>query len=182
MNNSGFSGFKNVGYIDRAHGLHGEVKVVWELPDPSVIDDQENLLVFLKNNRGDLYPLRALSFRKENKRNSPSFFVRFDKIANRSQAEAIQHRHLFIDAHLYNSWSQNASEKSNNYNGFTALDERGDLIGTIFPADVPSVQPLVKIATTEGSLLIPLVEPYLVEINTTKQTIIFSNVNNLIGL
>tara|TARA_B100000989_G_scaffold284799_1_gene251929 strand:- start:1669 stop:2217 length:549 start_codon:yes stop_codon:yes gene_type:complete len=182
MSNSGPSGFKSVGYVDRAHGLHGEVKVVWELPDPSVIDGQENLLVFLKNNRGDLYPLRALSFRKENKRTSPSFFVRFDKITNRSQAEAIQHRHLFIDAHLYNGWSHNASEESNNYDGFTALDEHGDLIGTIFPAEMPSVQPLVKVATNDGSLLIPLVKPYLVEINTTNQTITFSNVNNLTGL
>lgn len=182
MNNSGPSGFKSIGYIDRAHSLHGEVKVVWELPDPSVIDDQENLLVFLKNNRGDLYPLRALSFRKENKRNSTSFFVRFDKIANRSQADAIQHRHLFIDANLYNNWSHNDPEKSNRYDGFTALDEHGDLIGTIIPADVPSVQPLVNVATNGGSLLIPLVEPYLVEINTTKQTIVFSNVNNLTGL
>ena len=112
MNNPGPSGFKSVGYIDRAHGLHGEVMVVWGLPDPSVIDDQENLLVFLKNNRGDLYPLRALSFRKENKRSSPSFFVRFDKIANRSQAEAIKHRHLFIDAQLYNAGRKMLQKKA----------------------------------------------------------------------
>lgn len=176
------SGFMSIGHIDRAHGLQGEVKVVWELPDPTVIDRQENLLVFLKNNRGDLYPLRVLSFRKEKKRNSTLFFVTFDKIANRSQAEAIQHHRLFIDAHLYDEWTQNDPEKIDNYDGFTALDEHGSLIGIITPTEIPSVQPLVEVATTKGSLLVPLVEPYLVEINTEERTLVFSNVDNLTDL
>jgi len=73
-------------------------------------------------------------------------------------------------------------KKNNNYDGFTALDENGELIGTVIPTDIPSVQPLVQVATTKGSLLIPLVEPYLVGINTTEQTIQFSNVDNLLDL
>ena len=77
---------------------------------------------------------------------------------------------------------QTSHEKNNNYDGFTAFDENGKLIGTIIPTDIPSVQPLVQVATTKGSLLIPLVEPYLVEINTTEQTIQFSNVDNLLDL
>lgn len=182
MSNPSPSGFMSIGHIDRAHGLQGEVKVIWELPDPSVIHNQESLVVFLKNNRGDLYPLRVLSIRTENKRNSVLFFVTFDQIANRSQAEAIQHHRLFIDTHLYDDWTHSAPEKNNNYDGFTAFDENGKLIGTIVPTDIPSVQPLVQVATTKGSLLIPLVEPYLVEINTTEQTIQFSNVDNLLEL
>ena len=182
MNDLGPSGFMSIGHIDRAHGLQGEVKVVWELPDSTVIDVQENLLVFLKNNRGDLYPLRILTIRKEKKRSSTLFFVTFDKIANRSQAEAIQHRRLFVDAHLYDEWTQNDPKKIDNYGGFTALDEHGLLIGIITSTVIPSVQPLVEVATTKGCLLIPLVEPYLVEINTKKRTLVFSNVDNLTDL
>lgn len=180
MSNPSPSGFMSIGHIDRAHGLQGEVKVIWELPDASVIYNQENLVVFLKNNRGDLYPLRILSIRIENKRNSTLFFVTFDQIANRSQAEAIQHHRLFIDTHLYDDWTFNVPEKNNNYDGFAALNERGELIGTIVPNGIPSVQPLVQVATLKGSLLIPLVEPYLIDINTTDQTIVFSNVENLL--
>ena len=51
MSNPSPSGFMSIGHIDRAHGLQGEVKVIWELTDPSVIHNQENLVVFLKNNR-----------------------------------------------------------------------------------------------------------------------------------
>jgi ribosomal 30S subunit maturation factor RimM len=60
--------FVPVGYVGRVHGLDGELKLIWDIDNPRLILEQENPVVFFKNNRGDFYPVRVSTFRVEKKK------------------------------------------------------------------------------------------------------------------
>ena len=67
-----------------------------------------------------------------------------------------------------------------NYVDYKVVDTNGRLIGSVQPHTIPNVQPLIQVATTQGSLLIPMVEPYLTSIDSISRKIVVSNLENLI--
>ena len=172
--------FVTIGYIDRVHGLDGELKLIWDIDHPLVVLEQENPVVFFKNIRGDFYPVRVSSFRVEKKKNSQTFFVIFDQYNSRSTAETLKNHRLYVDKGFYDSLIKPSESTTENYVDYKVLDMQGRVIGSVQPHNIPSVQPLIQVATTKGSLLIPLVEPYLASIDTNSHQIVVSNLENLI--
>lgn len=172
--------FVLVGYVDRVHGLDGELKLIWDIDNPRLILEQENPVVFFKNNRGDFYPVRVSTFRVEKKKNSQTFFVIFDQYNSRSAAETLRSHGLFVERSFYDTNIKTTESTTLNYVDFKVVDTNGRVIGSVQPHTIPSVQPLIQVATTQGSLLIPMVEPYLTSIDSNSRKIVVSNLENLI--
>jgi 16S rRNA processing protein RimM len=80
-----------VGRIGRAHGLHGEVTVTFVSDRPE--RTRPGTTLFAITESGDVRPLRVASARPHGGR----WLVRFDGVADRSQAEALRGCELEAD-------------------------------------------------------------------------------------
>src|SRR5680860_72579 len=83
-----------IGYIARSQGVDGTVLIIPELYAPTLFDDID--LVRLKDARGDLIPARIESVQVQEKNDRLSFFVKFDHITDRNQAEMLKTNEVFV--------------------------------------------------------------------------------------
>ena len=87
--------FIEIGRFGRPRGLDGNIRFQ---PNENFVDglfDQIDLY-YMRNERSDLIPARIESYRVEEKRNQHTFFVKFDLIANRDDAEKAMNKALFV--------------------------------------------------------------------------------------
>lgn len=153
-------GFIKVGHVERSHGLEGELKVFFDVDDPA---KAENIhLVYLQNDRGDFYPARITDMRTEGKRNKFSFFVHFDHIADRTDAEALKGHSIFLE-----------TEEAEPFVGSNPEAEHPLIDHEVYDADTPiglvvevmenPAHPILVVATTSGSRLIPYIDQFVID-------------------
>ena len=170
------SPFTQIGHIARSHGLNGELKINFETENPEALESLE--MVYLRNDRGDFYPCRISNLRVEGKGNSISFFVQFDHIADRNAAELLSKRALFIETEKADALLQE-SPADDDLMDFEVLDENSNSIGLVIDYMDSGAQVVITVATTSGSLLIPVVDEYVLEIDENQRTIQCQNLNLL---
>ena len=173
---AGTSPFTQIGTIARSHGLKGELKVTLETESPEVA--QSLNMVYLRNERGDFYPCRIASLRTEGKGNRISFFVQFDHIADRNSAEALKGRALFIDTNKADAFFPE-DEEEESFLDFEVTDENDNHVGLVTDEMDNGAQLVLVIATTKGSLLVPVVDQFVTEINEEEQVIRCCNLDLL---
>ena len=87
--------FTEVGRIVRSHGLTGMVKAQFESVNAEILSSID--LFYLRNDRGDLYPVRLQECRPDV--SSPDlFFVQFENISDRSAADRIKDHAIFVES------------------------------------------------------------------------------------
>ncbi|MBO6522992.1 MAG: 16S rRNA processing protein RimM [Balneolaceae bacterium] len=170
------SSFIQVGHIVRSQGLKGELKVIFETESPENVEQLS--LVYLRNDRGDFYPCRIVNLRVEGKGNKISFFVQFDHIADRTSAEALRNRALFVDQEVAGQFFSDKPEDDTLLD-YEVLNDRNQHVGLIIDLMDSGAQTVLTVATTSGSLLIPLVDEFVVEVNHEAQTIQCQNLEIL---
>ncbi len=151
-------GFIKVGHVERSHGLEGELKVFFDVDDPAKAEDIQ--LVYLQNNRGDFYPARIVNMRTEGKRNKFSFFVHFDHIADRNEAETLKGQSIFLeteDAEPFVSSNPEAEHPLIDHEVYDADIPIGLVVDVM---DNPA-HPILVVATTSGSRLIPYIDQFV---------------------
>src|SRR5690625_3985944 len=83
----------------KVHGLDGTIRLLPLLE--AVPPLQVGSLLYLETRRGERIPVRIVQVRLEEKRNTPLFFVKFDRISSRSEAERVQDCAVYADlSHL----------------------------------------------------------------------------------
>ncbi len=173
------SPFVQVGQIARSQGLKGELKIAL------ATESHENLehlnMVYLRNDRGDFYPCRIANLRVEGKGNKISFFVQFEHIADRTSAEALRNRALFVDQKVAEQFFSDEPEDDTLLD-YEVLNDQNKHIGLVIDFMDSGAQTVLTVATTSGSLLIPLVDEFVVEVNHEAQTIRCQNLEILEGL
>lgn len=174
------SPFTPVGRIVRAHGLHGECKIELE-PEYITLPDSLSLM-YVRNERGDFIPCRIQNVRTEGKGNTISFFVQFDHIADRNAAERLKNRLLFLEPEIAESMEADDSENHDSLLDFEVFDDNRQSIGLVIDEMDSGVQQVITVATTSGSLLIPLVEEYIREIDREHHSVYCQNLDQLEGL
>ncbi len=170
------SPFVQIGHIVRSQGLKGELKVLFDSETPETIE--QLLMVYLRNDRGDFYPCRIANLRVEGKGNKISFFVQFDHIADRTSAEALKNRALFVDQEVAERFFSNHEEEQTLLD-YEVLNDQNESIGLVIDFMDSGAQTVLTVATTSGSLLIPLVDEFVVEVNHEAQTIRCQNLKIL---
>ncbi|MEX0646996.1 MAG: ribosome maturation factor RimM [Balneolaceae bacterium] len=169
--------FVEIGRIGRPHGLDGKVRF---LPNEHFTDDLFDSvdLFFMKNNRSDLVPVRIENYQTEIKKNQQTFFVNFDTIASRNDAEAAMNKALFIERDKVNSQPEEEEPSLTGY----AVSYEGKEIGRVLDVLDNPAHPVLEIKYGSGSLLIPFVDEYIEKTDHENATLYFRNLNQLTDL
>ncbi|HBQ58900.1 MAG TPA: 16S rRNA processing protein RimM [Balneolaceae bacterium] len=171
-------GFAQVGHVEEAHGLDGVLKVFFDVDDPAKVEDLK--LVYLRNDRGDFIPARILDLRVEDKRNQFSFFVQFDHIADRTAAEAMKGKGVFLEADKAEFFIEAEPETDDSLIDHEVLDDNDDPVGLVIDVMENPAQPILVVATTSGSRLIPYIDHFVRE--TRDGNIYCQNLDELEGI
>jgi 16S rRNA processing protein RimM len=170
------SPFVQIGQVVRAHGLHGELKIDFETRNTEAV--QALTLVYLRNDRGDFYPARISEIRTEGKGNKISFFVQFDHIADRSSSEPLKNKGLYLEQDKAVKFLPDEGEQDGLLD-YEVLDENSDHVGLVIDTMDSGAQQLITVATTSGSLLIPVVDAYVTNIDHLAKSIHCQQLNLL---
>lgn len=171
-------GFVQVGHVIRSHGLEGELKVFFDVSDPQEVETLD--LVYLRNDRGDFYPARITDMRVEGKRNNISFFVQFDHIADRTGAEALKDEGIFLEVEEADPFFSVDSETDDSLIDHEVFDDNDEPIGLVIDVMNNPAHPILVVATTSGSRLIPFVDHFVKD--TRNGNIYCQNLDELEGI
>lgn len=152
-------GFIQVGHVERSHGLEGNLRVFFDVDDPAKVEDLT--LVYLRNDRGDFIPARITDLRVEGKRNQFSFFVQFDHIADRTAAEALKGKGIFLEAEHAETLSDDDAQADDTLIDHEVFDDRDESLGLVIDVMENPAHPILVVATTSGSRLIPYIEHFV---------------------
>jgi 16S rRNA processing protein RimM len=173
--------FVEIARIGKVHGLDGTVRLrLAEDAEPIIKKDS---LFYLKNRRGDLIPSRIVEFRVEKKHNVHLFFVKFDRIANRSEAGQFQDTPVYADVRIQQEPSETVHES---IKGFEITDESG-IIGRVAGVMQNPAHPIIEMETVDRNsetdiILIPWVEEYVISIDRNLKQVHCQNLDQLINL
>jgi 16S rRNA processing protein RimM len=151
--------FVQIGHIEEAHGLDGFVKVFFDVDDPAKVESIK--LVYIRNDRGDFIPARIIDVWVENKRNQFSFFVQFDHIADRTAAEAVKGKSIFLEVEKAEHFIEAEPESDNALVDHEVIDDSNEPIGLVIDVMENPAHPILVVATTSGSRLIPYIEHFV---------------------
>lgn len=173
--------FIEIGRIGKPRGLDGVVRF---MPNENFTDGllEQAEILYMRNSRADLVPARILSVQTEAKRNQQTFFVKFDMITGRSDAEAAMNRALFADRNeLESLLIPDHSEEENSIAGYTIWYD-GKKFGEVLDIIENPAHPIIETRHTIGSLLIPMVNEYVEHTDHEKQIVYCKNLNQLTDL
>jgi len=173
------SRFFEIGRIGRARGLDGWVRF---LPENSLVDQflSESPIVYFKNDRGGYQPLRIEEFYAEEKKNQVSFFVKFDMITSRTDAESLNDKGIYSDRFDPLAEMDNDSPDTEvDLSGYTILYQSESLGHVLDTFDTPA-HTILEVKVDSGSLLIPFVDEFIEQINHDDSTIICRNLDQLL--
>ncbi len=170
-------GFMQVGHVERSQGLEGTLRVFFDVDDPKKVEAIK--LVYLRNDRGDFYPARITDVRVEGKRNKISFFVQFDHIADRTTAEALKGRGIFLEAEEAEPFLPAPVESGDSLVDYEVYDEE-ESFGLVIEVMENPAHPILVVATTSGSRLIPYIDHFVK--HTRDGNIYCQNLDELEGI
>lgn len=152
--------FVEIGRIGRPRGLEGVVRFK---PNQNFVDDLFDRadLFYMKNERTDLVPSRIESVHVETKRNQQTFFVKFDMIADRTDAETAQNKAVFIKADLFDE-VLDIPEDDESFIGYTVHYD-GKEFGEVLDVMMNPAHPILEVKHGAGTILIPMVDEYIDE-------------------
>jgi len=170
--------FVEIGRLGKPRGLEGVLRFI---PGSNFTDDffEENDLFFIKNERSDLTPIRIENIHVEKKRNQQTFFVKFDTITSRSDAEAARDRSLFVKTDQPEIKTDSSEEIS--LVGY-AVYFRNKEIGRVLDVLKNPAHPIVEIKLGTGSLLIPFVDEFIDKTDHENDTLFCKNLDQLTDL
>lgn len=171
--------FVEIGRIGRPRGLEGVVRF---MPNQNFVDDLFDRvdLFYMKNERSDLVPSRIDSVYVEAKRNDQTFFVKFDMIANRTDAEEAQNKAVFIKADLFDEVAEPAEEDDSLF-GYR-IQYNGEEFGEVLDVLRNPAHPILEVKHGTGTILIPMVDEYVDEMDHENGIIFCINLNQLTDL
>lgn len=173
---AGTSPFTSIGFVAKSHGLKGELKIQTEAIAPEEFTKLD--LVYLQNNRGDYYPCRISHVRSEGADGRFSFFVHFDHIADRSAAEALRGKSIYVE-HNIAEQLQLILEPEASYIDFEVIDSNNQSKGLVIDELDNGAQIVIVVATSSGSLMIPVVDQFVESIDEASTTIRCRNLDLL---
>ncbi len=171
--------YEKIGYISRSHGVQGEVLVIPDIYAPTLFDVLD--LVRIETPRGDLIPARVESVRVQEKNNRLSFFVKFEHVVDRTQAEELKSCSVFADRDVVESLLDSDTLPLD-LASFSILAD-GESIGVVDVLLENPAHPILQVTTDDQEqLLIPVVDEYIVDIDEEAQQIQCKNLEQLRGI
>lgn len=166
----------SIGFISRAHGIKGEVVLEPEFGDDGLYSNDK--IFYLGKSGRDPVPVRIGEIKLIQKGDQLSFFVKFEHIMNRSDAEKIKGLTLFLPSH-----EVEVDEYSeDDFVGYQVVRDDGSIEGEVVGIIDNPAHLLLEILGDEGSYFIPLVGEYVIKIDEKKRQLIVTDVSELKSL
>lgn len=178
MTQSQTSQYTEVGYVARAHGTAGEVMIIPEFAVPDLLQTED--LVRIKNHRGDLIPARIEKLRVDDRKNRISFFVKFDHVADRTEAEQLKGHKIFLEAGKVETLI--GEEEEELYMDYEVFDEHDAYVGLVEDIIPNPAHPILEVITDGGHLLVPAVDEYIRSVDEEGRRLYCQNLDQLTGL
>lgn len=170
-----------IGDVIRSHGIKGEVVVQPAFVDRGLFDDLQ--LVHYENARRELVPARLERVRAQEKGNRLSFFVKFEHVSDRNQAEEIRGCSLFVHRDKIAHVEEGEEPDFTRYLGWMARDEEGSTLGSVTGILENPAHPILEVTADDGEqYLIPLVDEYVASIEEEGRIIHCRRMEQLAGL
>lgn len=175
--------FVEIGRVGKARGLDGTIRFV---PGQQFTDEgalSESGILYIRNERSDLVPMRIEKVNREFRRNQPSFFVKFDLIASREEADSARGRALFLDRSTAVPGSDGDDETDIDYFGYEII-WKNRLFGEVLDVMENPAHPIleVKMESDGGVLLIPFVDEFIESADHQRQQLICKELDQLTDL
>ncbi len=169
--------FTEIGRFGRPHGLDGNIRFK---PNDNFIDSlfDQIQMYYIKNERSDMVPTRIISRYVEEKRNQKLFFVKFDSIANRQDAEQAMNRALFVVTDELEKLKPESKSDERSLFGYSIYYD-GNRIGEVLDVLENPAHPILEIRYQSGSLLIPFVDEFVDRIDHDQSSINCINLDQL---
>lgn len=170
--------YLRVGYIARSHGVNGEVLIISELSVPQLFDEID--LVHMQNTRGDLIPARIESVRVQEKDKRLSFFVKFEHVTDRNQAEKLKNCTVYVNRSKTEHLINDEDLATDDYTFFKVYDENDQYVGQVSGVIENPAHPILEIVIKDAKqLLVPLVDEYISSVDKESNIIRCQNLNQL---
>lgn len=173
------SRFTEIGRLGRARALDGWVRF---LPNNhfDVEYFQTNSVVYIKNERSGFRPLRIESYYDEVKNNQQTFFVKFDMITNRTEAEAVKDKSVFTDQFSPEDEAEEEVTETDEFDliGYEVVYE-DEIIGTVLDLMPNPAHYILQIKFRNEVLLVPFVDEYVIQSDHQNRTITCRNLDQL---
>lgn len=160
--------FTEIGRIGRPKGLDGVVRFMPnELFNTGIFDQTD--LFYIRNERSDLIPIRIEEFQTESKKNQLSFFVKFDMITNRSEAEMSMNRAIFTEKALISQYLHSEMDEES-LTGYTLFWD-GVEFGVVLDIMDNPAHPILEVKHGIGTVLIPQVDEFIESVDHLEKVI-----------
>ncbi len=165
--------------ITKAHGTRGEVVVTPKF-DFGIEEDQ---IYYLKNNRGDYYPVRFEQFRTIRKGDNVSFFVLLTGINDRNAAEQLKGSDLFCETNPQEFFQDDEPDVFET-TGFEVTDSNGKSIGNVTEILENPAHPILVISrlSDNHSFMVPFVDAYIDDVDFENEIIFVSDIQEFMTL
>jgi len=170
------SQFVSVGRIVRAHGTAGEVVLAPAFDDVEAYTGLD--LLYLRS-RHQYVPVRAVAIKPVRKGDRLSFFVKFDHIANRTEAESLRDTEVFVPEDALPDVEIPLADA---LYGFSVISDQGELYGNVLDVLDNPAHPLLQIKNAAGVFLVPYVEAFILEVDAGAQRIITTDLSAFTSL
>jgi len=167
-----------IGYIAQSHGVDGTVLIIPEFNTPALFDDIE--LVRLQDARGDLIPARIELIRVQQKNNRLSFFVKFDHVTDRNDADRLKSYRVYLPRDKVEHAVDEQEVVS--FASFDVQNEQGATIGAVNHIIDSAAHPVLRVQTESGQLLIPFVDEYIQSTDEENAIIHCKNLHRLMNV
>lgn len=168
-----------IGRIGRPRGLDGWVRFEPESPYAATLIS-ENRIVYINDHRSGYRPLRIEDVYTEEKRNTVSFFVKFDMITNRTEAEEVKDKAIFSDRFDPEDEDDPSVADSVDYTGYDLIaNDSDESIGSVLDVMANPAHSILEAKIGKGSLLIPFVDEFVSEVDHDSRIIRCQNLDQL---
>ncbi len=161
-----------VGRVGRAHGLRGDVVVALRTDEPG-IRFAEGAALRVEGTGRELHVQRSRSL-------SGSFQVRFEEVADRTAAEALQGLVLVADVAADDRPEDEDEYYDRQLRGLGVLDARGRRIGEVCDVIHLPAQDMLAIDVDGVERLVPFVEALVPRVDLGAGTLTLADVGGLI--
>lgn len=171
--------YRRIGHIARSHGVQGDVLIIPDHYVPTLFDSLD--LVRIENTRGDFIPARIESVRVQEKNNRLSFFVKFEHVADRTQAEQLKQLAVYASREQVDDLLDQQDD-SLAVTSFEVWAD-GDQVGSVVNIVQNPAQVILEVETnSQERLLIPFVDEYVIAVDEERQRLQCQNLEQLKGL
>lgn len=164
-----------VGFIQKPHGLKGDVIIIFDSQFEEVAESFENYFIEIN---GGLVPF-FVSEDGVKYRNNESLIIKFDYIDNQDKAKELSGCKIFVPI---DDLTESAAEDLHSLIGMNVIDEKEGELGIITALDDFSGNIVITVAHSKSEILIPLSDEIIKEIDEKNKKIYLECPEGLIDI